>query len=345
MPTPAATDPRRYRGVIFGSGGVARQAHLPAFLQAPGVRERVEIVALVDGAGDPASAQGIPHLTHRQQLAAVGPVDFIDICTPTASHVDLILWGLAQGYHVLCEKPVALHRAEVGLISAAAREHGRVVMPCHQYRFNPVWLKVKEWLHEGAIGRWHLAEFAVYRLGADPGAHPRQRPWRGTRAESRGGVVLDHGTHLIYQLLDLAGLPSAVSAWTGRLRHLEYDVEDTASLLFEYPDRVAVMFLTWAARLRENQIRFSGDAGTIEWVGGELRLERGGQLERLDFSAELDKSAYPRWFACLFGAFIAAMDGGTSDPYLRDIEQVTAVLELAYEASQTGCKLPLSRLT
>jgi len=38
--------------VIFGSGGIARSAHLPAFLEAPGVRERVEIVGLVDGARD-----------------------------------------------------------------------------------------------------------------------------------------------------------------------------------------------------------------------------------------------------------------------------------------------------
>src|SRR5437867_2049817 len=92
-------------------------------------------------------------------------------------------------------------------------------MPCHQYRFNPVWLRVQEWLREGAIGRWHLGELAVYRLMADPGREARGTPWRGTSAAGRGGVLVDHGTHLVYQLLDVAGLPAAVMAWTGRPRY------------------------------------------------------------------------------------------------------------------------------
>src|SRR5439155_249705 len=83
-------------------------------------------------------------------VAELGPVDFIDICTPTASHVGLTLWGLERGYHVLCEKPVALTRSEAVRIGDAARQRGRVVVPCHQYRFNPVWRQIKDWLREGA---------------------------------------------------------------------------------------------------------------------------------------------------------------------------------------------------
>src|SRR5207245_2580613 len=79
---------------------------------AAGVRERVEIVAVVDSAPALPPVDGIPLLSHRDQLAGLGPLDFIDICTPTASHLDLALWGLGQGYHVVCEKPVAVTRAE-----------------------------------------------------------------------------------------------------------------------------------------------------------------------------------------------------------------------------------------
>src|SRR5437016_3987647 len=341
MPTPPSPERRRYRGVIIGSGGIARAAHLPAFLEAPAVRERVEIVGLVDGARDVEPADGIRLLERQDQVMELGPVDFIDICTPTASHVPLTLWGLERGYHVLCEKPVALTRSEALRIGDAARQHGRVVVPCHQYRFNPVWRQIKDWLREGAIGHWHLAELSVHRLLADPGARAQGggTPWRVTRDEGRGGVLVDHGTHLVYQALDVAGLPRAVSAWTGRLRHHRYEVEDTASVLLEYPDRLVTMFFTWAARSRENLVRFIGERGTIAWVGGELRLDADGRTERIDYSAQLDKASYQRWFAGLFATFVTAMDSGAADPYLQDIQRVAAVLEVAYQAAERGVRL------
>jgi len=345
MPTPASPEVRRYRGAVIGAGGIARQSHLPALRTAPAVRARVDVVAVVDSAPDAPPVDGIPLLRSRRQLRDLGPIDFIDVCTPTASHLELTLWGLEQGYHVVCEKPVALTRAEADRIAAAARANGRLVVPCHQYRYNPVWVRVKEWLRSGAIGRWHLAEFSVYRLSADPGREAGDTPWRATSAAGRGGVLLDHGTHLVYQLLDVAGPPAAVSAWTGRLRHREYEVEDTASLHFEYPNRLATMFFTWAARARDNRIRFIGDDGTIEWAGGELRLERGGAVERHDCSAELEKSAYHRWFAGLFESFVAALDradaGAAAEPHLDDIRRVASVVEHAYEAARSGCRVPL----
>jgi predicted dehydrogenase len=326
-----------YRGALLGLGSIARLAHLPAFLTDPAVAARLRIVGIVDAApaGGGGSIDGIPLVSTLERLADLGPIDFVDICTPTASHLALSLWALAQGYHVLCEKPVAVTRAEAATLAAAARRAGRIVMPCHQYRYNPAWRRVKQWLDEGLIGHWHLAEFRVYRLTADQGASKSGIPWRGRHADGRGGVLLDHGTHLVYELLDVAGPPppGGVRAWTGRLQHGDYDVEDTANILIEYPDRLAVMFLTWAARTRENSIRFIGDQGSITWSGGMLTLERGGQVESIDYSAELDKASYAKWFAGLFEDFAATLDSGDGARHLEDIAQVAAVLESAYDRS------------
>jgi predicted dehydrogenase len=329
-----------YRGAVLGLGGVARAAHLPGFRHDAAVRGRLDIVATVDSA-PVAPYDGIPNLTHRDALRELGSLDFVDICTPTASHLELTLWALEQGYHVLCEKPVAVNGAEAARIASAARAAGRVVMPCHQYRFNPVWLRISDWLARGVIGRWHLAEFHVYRLMADRGASASATPWRGQRADARGGVLLDHGTHLIYQMLDAAGLPERVRAWTGQLLHADYDVEDSAHMLFEYRDRLGIMFLTWAARHRENRVRFIGDQGSIEWIGGLLRLERGKEIETFDFTAQLEKSAYPGWFAGLFQSFADAIDAQRIDVGLADIAHVAAVVEAGYASARSGCAEPV----
>ena len=330
---PSSPEDRVYVGALLGLGGIARSGHLPAFRADPQVASRLRIVAIVDDAPTaPASFEGIPLLRSADKLKDLGPLNFVDICTPTSSHLELSLWGLSQGYHVLCEKPVAVNRAEAARLAAAARDARRVVMPCHQYRFNPVWRRVKQWLDDGVIGRWYLAEFRVYRLAADPGAAESAVPWRGRRADGRGGVLLDHGTHLVYELLDVAGPPQAVQAWTGRLRHGGYDVEDTAQLLFSYPDRMATMFLTWAARRRETEIRFTGERGSITWTGGMLTLERDGHSESFDHTVDLDKASYSKWFAGLFHDFAAALDSGDSARPMADIAQVAAVLEASYAA-------------
>ncbi len=329
----SSPEDRVYVGALLGLGGIARSGHLPAFRADPQVASRLRIVAIVDDAPTaPASFEGIPLLRSADKLRDLGPLDFVDICTPTSSHLELSLWGLSQGYHVLCEKPVAVNRAEAASLAAAARDARRVVMPCHQYRFNPVWRRVKQWLDDGVIGRWYLAEFRVYRLAADPGAAQSAVPWRGRRADGRGGVLLDHGTHLVYELLDVAGPPQTVRAWTGRLRHGGYDVEDTAQLLFSYPDRMATMFLTWAARRRETEIRFTGERGSITWTGGMLTLERDGHSESFDHTVDLDKASYSKWFAGLFHDFATTLDSGDSARPMADIAQVAAVLEASYAA-------------
>src|SRR5438309_109188 len=272
--------------------------------------------------------------------------------TAVAAHISAFLWAEAVWMSLVLVALLWIHEwnatalGEAVRIAAAASASGRIVMPCHQYRHNPVWMKVKQWLASGAIGRWHLAEFSVYRTTADPGRVADGTPWRGTSAAGRGGVLLDHGTHLVYQLLDIAGMPASVSAWTGRLRHARYEVEDTASLRFDYPGRLVTMFFTWAARARENRIRFVGDEGAIEWTGGELRLERAGAVERLDYSAELEKTAYHRWFAGLFEGFVAALDrsdpGAAAGPFLEDIRRVASVVEHAYIAARNGATVAIS---
>src|SRR3989442_5238724 len=193
---------RVYRGVLLGLGGIARNGHLPAFQSDPRVASRLKIVGIVDDVVT-TPIDGIPLLSGPEQIAELGggPIDFVDVCTPTSSHVALSLWALSQGYHVLCEKPVAVTRAEAAALAAAAKTARRVLMPCHQYRFNPVWRRVKGWLDEELIGRWYLAEVRVYRLAAGRGTDNNTRPWRGPEGRRRCGALLAVDTDSPYTMV------------------------------------------------------------------------------------------------------------------------------------------------
>jgi len=340
------------RGAIVGAGGVARLAHIPAYRMPGGGAPRLELVAAIDALLPAADIEGLPVRRGLADLEEFAPVDFVDICTPTATHQALTAEALERGMHVFCEKPVAVGNIDAARLTAIARRTGRVLFPCHQYRENPAWRAIRGWLDAGAIGRWHLAEFNVYRPEADRGAATGVAPWRGSRAQSLGGVLLDHGTHLIYLLLDVAGMPRQLQAHLvlqprevglelARLQH-GYDVEDTARVLFDWGDRIATLKLSWAGGRRENRAKFVGDQGTIDWVAGVVtRTDRSGAQETLDFSAELDKQAYAGWVQRVLTPFADAIDGGDRDAPLREIEQVAGVLDAAYHAAESGCRVTL----
>jgi predicted dehydrogenase len=330
------------RGLIVGAGGVARLAHLPAYTHNEQIAARLQVVGGVDSRQPAPELGALPVYASVSAAADIGPLDFVDICTPTATHRELVLDALGRGLHVFCEKPVAVSAPAARELAAAARAANRVLFPCHQYRQNPAWIALRGLLEAGAIGRWHLAEFHVYRAEADRGAIAGGVPWRGLKENSLGGVLLDHGTHLLYLLLDVGGMPQSILAHLTCLGHSNYDVEDTAHLLMDYGQRIATLTLTWAGRERENRIRFVGDEGMVEWVGGLLRLvRRDGCTETTDFSAQLEKREYAGWMSRILGDFADAMDRGECEGSLLEIERVATLLEAAYRSSAEGCRVRL----
>lgn len=335
----------RYRGAIIGLGGIATQSHLPAFRR-PGVAERFDIVAAVD----PLRARdgvvdGLPVYADTSQLLAEHDIDFVDIATPSATHVALSRWALEHDLHVLCEKPLAVKRNDALALADLSRARARVLVPCHQYRANPVWRRIRNWLDEEKIGRWHFCEIAVYRSQADRGTSADELPWRVRKDDAGGGILLDHGTHLLYTILDLGGMPNAIASWTATIAHQAYEVEDTAQVRLEYGDRAAILFLTWAARHRETRVRIVGDRGSITWIDGALTIERGGAVETQDCSRELDKQAYAQWFADLFSAFAQVLDAGSASAVAEttreDVIRVATIIEAAYHSSKTSASVGL----
>ena len=79
--------------------------------------------------------------------------DAVIISTPDALHHGPCLAALKAGYDVLLEKPVAPSERECREILAAATRSGRIVAVCHVLRYSPYFVKLRELMLGGAIGR------------------------------------------------------------------------------------------------------------------------------------------------------------------------------------------------
>jgi predicted dehydrogenase len=84
------------------------------------------------------------------------------VSVPTPLHFDYAMKAIKKGKHVLCEMPIAPKIEQVRELQKAAEEAGVLLMPVLNFRFTPIYLKVKEMIKAGMIGKpiaIHFREF------------------------------------------------------------------------------------------------------------------------------------------------------------------------------------------
>jgi predicted dehydrogenase len=122
------------RAAVIGAGYLGR-FHAQKYAAAPGCR----LVAVVDSQPETArrvaAEVGCEALTDYRALA--GRIDVASVVTPTPLHFPLASALLAQGVHVLVEKPITATVAEARQLIELAAQHGRVLQVGHLERFNP----------------------------------------------------------------------------------------------------------------------------------------------------------------------------------------------------------------
>jgi predicted dehydrogenase len=125
------------------------------------------------------------------ELLASDEVDAVYIPLPNHLHVPWSIKALEAGKHVLCEKPLGLDSGEVAKLRDVAASFPKLlVMEAFMYRFHPQWVRVKEFLESGTLGRIeHVqASFTYNNTDAD---NVRNMPGIG------GGGLMDIGCYCI----------------------------------------------------------------------------------------------------------------------------------------------------
>lgn len=134
-------------------------------------------------------------------------LDSVDICTPTKVHTDMVVEAADMGLHVLCEKPLALNLADVDRMMEAVSRNGVKGMAGHTLRFWPEYVKAKEIVDSGRLGK-PLHVFCT-RLAATPDWH--KNGW-GMDEKAGGGASVDLHIHDLDFLIWLLGKPKLVNA-------------------------------------------------------------------------------------------------------------------------------------
>lgn len=167
---------------VIGAGFIAR-THVPAWIA---LGARIRIHSTDDQAAVLAEEFGLTVTASLEE--ALDGATVADICTPTTTHREIALAAFEAGAHVLCEKPLALTPQDAREMADTAREAGRLLCPGHVVRFFPAYVRLRDAVASGALGRVAVARFTR------AGRYPTWSSWFADPALS-GGIVTDQMLH------------------------------------------------------------------------------------------------------------------------------------------------------
>ena len=154
--------------------GVGR-THIRGYQKAPGVEVAAIADVREDALANVAQEHGIADVyTDYRELLGRPDIDVVSICTPDSLHAEQSLAALSAGKHVLCEKPMTTSIEDAATVVQKVRETGLTFMMCHNYRFTPQFVRLKEVLDTGILGDVFYADssyvqdlYSMESLGPD----------------------------------------------------------------------------------------------------------------------------------------------------------------------------------
>jgi predicted dehydrogenase len=224
-------------------------------------------------------------------------IDALAIVTPNHLHAPMAIAALDAGFHVFCEKPMAVSTAEAEAIAAAAEASGRQFALAFTYSGYPLVEEARRRIARGDLGAIRLVQ-VEYLQGwlSNPidGEGNKQAAWRTDPSRAGpGGCLGDIGTHAFQLAEHVSGLRvEALSAdLTTHVPGRRLDDDVSALLRFTGGAR-GVLKASQVAAGEENglTLRVHGERGGLEWAQMEPNTLT---LRWLDRPAELVRAGGP----------------------------------------------------
>ncbi|SHJ28840.1 myo-inositol 2-dehydrogenase / D-chiro-inositol 1-dehydrogenase [Tessaracoccus bendigoensis DSM 12906] len=258
-------------------------------------------------------------------------VEAVLICSPTATHVDLIRAAVDAGKAVLCEKPVDLDLGLASQLEASVPKDARVMMGFNR-RFDPSFAQVNARVQKGELGK--LEQVVV--ISRDPA------PQSPEYVKTSGGIFKDMTIHDFDMVRFF--LPDIVE-----VEAMGQNVIDPALIELEDFDGVMVTLRSASGAMAtiinsrravfgyDQRLEVFGERGMLQahnQLPTSVRSYGADHAEQTETYLHFFLQRYREAYACELKAFVDTLNGGGSfSPSLSD---GVAALRLAVAAMQSA---------
>lgn len=326
----------------MGCGCVADYGHLPAILNVSGL----ELHAIFDpdekNLKRMQEKYGVPNAYKDSEKFFKSGIEAVSITSPAPCHRQNVLDAARFGLPVICEKPLAMDRAESEEMIGVMKKAGLSLYSGFCYRFSPCALKIRSLIGEKAIGDvralrliYNWDGHGKYEIDSD-GRKVIQKRREGRMIE--GGPVVDCGTHQI----DLAmfWLNSDIVACCGHGAWVDdYEAPDHMWLHMDHSNGAhTVVEISYSYHHTSKDIRrefvyeIIGTEGVIRYDGEEksFTMRNSSGTYELDFHPVKD-------FEGMYAEWAKALCTGGSD-LLTTAEDGMKVIDIARKATNEAIR-------
>ena len=199
-------------------------------------------------------------------------IDVISICSPNGLHAQHAIEALSAGFHVLCEKPMALSAYDCGEMIKAAERTNKRLFAIKQNRFNPPVEAIKRAMDEGRLGKIYSIQLSCF-WNRNPDYY--HNSWKGT-LKLDGGTLYTQFSHFIDLLYWMVGDVKQVKAMMANYAHQGIiEFEDTGAIILEFFNG-AIGTINYTVnsykKNMEGSLTIFGEKGTVK-IGGQYLNE------------------------------------------------------------------------
>lgn len=259
-------------------------------------------------------------------------IDAIVIATPATTHFALAKQAMQAGKDVLVEKPMALTVEEGDQLVEISQRLNRILMVGHVLEYHPAFLRLKELVAEGALGR--IQYVYSHRLNLGQIRIEENVLWS----------FAPHDIALLLRLLDT--MPEEVTCQGEAF--LNHKVADVTLTTLRFPNKVmAHIFVSWLHPFKEHRFVVVGDKQMavfddtrpwsekltlyphqIDWIGGQIPVAHNAEAIKVTLEEkEPLKAECEHFLECVQRRKKPLTDGESGLRVLRVLEMAQKSLE------------------
>jgi len=195
-------------------------------------------------------------LSNFQDLLNDQDINGVAIAAPAEMHFSLAREALLSGKDVFVEKPLSLNLSDAQELKEIAEKNARILMVGHLLQYHSAFIKLKELIKQGELGRIHYIYSNRLSFG---------------KIRTEEDILWSFAPHDISMILSLANeSPEFVMATGGNYLHKK--IADVTTTHLEFPSGLkAHVFVSWLHPFKEQMLVVVGDKNmavfkdTVDW--------------------------------------------------------------------------------